>query len=235
VAVQKSRLTVKTLRDRVRGDLGMRSNALLTDEDIDAWALAWQTECAALTHWYRTSDLVNTTADTALYDLPTDCIALEEVRHNDLPLTLVRLVDFYRDNPNWRADDSGTPTHYYLRGTTAYGLYPTPDTTATDEVELFYTAFPPALTLNSDTYYIPTALEEGLVDYCKLMASEKDASGEGARRVDLYTRRVEGWRQKVMSYVGNVAEGEMTVVGGGGSSSFGDLGDIISTRTIPAP
>jgi hypothetical protein len=235
VAVQKSRLTVQTLRDRVKGDLGLRTNALLTDADIDAWALAWQTECAALTHWYRATDAVNTTADQALYDLPTDLIALEEVWHDDLPLQLIRLIDFQRDNPNWRLDGSGTPTHYYLRGTTAYGLYPTPDTTASDVVDLFYTAFPPALTASTDTYYIPTALEESLVDYCKLMASEKDASGEGARRVELYARRVEGWRQKVMAYVGNVAEGELTVVGGGGSASWGSLGDIIATRTIPAP
>lgn len=232
MAVQKTRLSVKTLRDRVRSDIGMRANALILDEDIDAWALAWQTEVAATTHWYRATDAVNTTASTALYDLPTDCIALEEVWHNDLPLQLVRLVDFH---PNWRNDDAGTPTHYYLRGTTAYGLYPTPDTTATDVVDLYYTAFPASPTLNTDFYSLPTALEESLVDYCKLMASEKDASGEGARRIELYTRRVEGWRQKVMAYVGNVSEGELTVVGGGGSSSWGDLGDIIATRTIPAP
>lgn len=235
MSVQKTRLTVKTLRDRVRGDLGMRSNALLQDEDLDSWALAWQTELATLTHWYRTSSAVNTTSGQALYDLPTDCIALEEVWHDDLPLQLVRLVDFQRANPNWRNESSGTPTHYYLRGTTAYGLYPTPDTTAVAALDLFYTAFPPALTLNGDFYYIPTALEESLVDYCKLMASEKDSSGEGARRVEMYARRVEGWRQKAMAYVGNAAEGEMTVVGGGGSASWGSLGDIIATRTIPAP
>jgi hypothetical protein len=234
MAVQKSRLSVKQLRDRVRGDLGLRSNAFVTDEDIDAWGLAWQTELASITHWYRTSDLVNTTANTALYDLPLDCIALEEVRHNDLPLQQIRLVDFYRDNPNWRQDDAGTPRLWYLRGTTGYGLYPKPDTTATDEVELIYTAFPPALTLNTDTYYIPTALEESLVDYCKLMASEKDASGEGARRIDLYTRRVEMWRQKAAAYVDNVDEGSYTVVGGDSSGDSGAFWDI-TDRTIPEP
>ena len=213
----------------------MRSNALLTDEDIDAWGLAWQTELAVLTHWYRTSDLVNTTSGTALYDLPLDCIALEEVRHNDLPLNQVRLVDFYRDNPNWRQDANGTPTLWYLRGTTAYGLYPTPDTTATDEVELIYTAIPPALTLNTDTYYIPTALEESLVDYCKLMASEKDASGEGARRIDLYARRVEEWRRKAMAYVDSLAEGTFTVVGSFGTENVGDWWDAIADRVIPEP
>jgi hypothetical protein len=234
MAVQKSRMSVKQLRDRVRGDLGMRSNALLQDEDLDSWALAWQTELAVVTHWYRTSSTVAATDGTALYDLPTDCIALEEVRHDNLPLQQVRLVDFYRDNPNWRQDAEGTPRLWYLRGSTAYGLYPTPDTTGASAVVLYYTAIPPALTLNADTYYIPTALEESLVDYCKLMASEKDASGEGARRIDLYARRVEGWRQKAAAYVDSVAESVNTVVGGDRSGDGGYWFDI-TDRTIPAP
>lgn len=235
MAVQKSRLTVKQLRDRVRGDLGMRSNALLTDEDIDAWALAWQTECAVITHWYRTSTTTGTTSGTALYDLPSDCIALEEVRHDDLPLYQVRVVDFYRDNPNWRQDANGTPRLWYLRGHTAYGLYPIPDTTDSDALVLYYTAIPPALTLNSDTYYIPTALEESLIDYCKLMASEKDASGEGARRIELYTRRVEEWRRKVAAYVDNLAEGVATVVGSFGSGTDVDWWDDAAARVLPEP
>jgi hypothetical protein len=234
MAVQKSRLSVKQLRDRVRGDLGMRSSALLTDEDIDSWGLAWQTEFAETTHWYRTSDLVNTTANLSVYDLPLDCISLEEVRHNDLPLQKVRLVDFYRDNPNWRQDAPGTPRLWYLRGATGYGLYPTPAATATDEVELIYTAFPPALTLNTDFYYLPTAMEESLVDFCKLMASVKDASGEGARRIDMYARQVEMWRQKAAAFVDSVDEGSYTVVGGD-SSGRGQAWWDITDRVIPEP
>jgi hypothetical protein len=235
VAVQRSRFSMKQLRDRVRGDLGLRSNALLTDEDLDFWGLAAQTELAEITHWYRTSTTAGTVDGTALVDLPSDCIAVEEVRHDDLPLSPIRLVDFYRDHPNWRQDAEGTPTHYYLRGTTAIGLHPVPDTTDVDILTIHYTALPPSPALNTDTYYTPTALEEAIVVYCKLRASEKDAHGEGARRLDYYGRQWEQWKQRALAYVGNVAEAEAVVVGGHGSTPDGDWWDVISSRVIPAP
>ncbi len=235
MAVQRSRLTMKQLRDRVKGDLGLRSSNLIQDEDIDAWGVDAQTEIAEITHWYRTSTSVSSTADTALYDLPTDCLALEEVWHNDLPLCPIRLVDFYRTHPNWRQDDSGTPTHWYVRGMTAYGLHPAPDATVANAIDLFYTALPPTPTLNTDTYYIPTALSEALVCYCKMRASEKDATGEGGRRFELYRNEWEQWKRKAMELVGSVSEGEVTVVGGFGSDYAGDAIDPVIYRTIPAP
>lgn len=235
MAVQKSTFTVKQLRDMVLGDLGLRSSNLVLPEDIDRWAYNAQTELATLTHWYRTSTTDDTVADQALYDLPTDCIALEEVWHEDVPLCQIRLVDFYRSNPNWRQDGSGTPTHWYLRGTTAYGLHIPPGSSTVGAIELFYTAIPPALTLNSDQYYVPTALQDAIVAYCKFMASDKDANGEGGRRVDRWERKWNEWLKKAMAYVGNVAEGEQCVVGGFASDYEGDVIDPVIYRTIPAP
>ena len=239
MAVQKSTYTVKQLRDQVRGDLGLRSSNLILDEDIDRWAYDAQTSIATLTHWYRKTTTANTVAytvsGTELYDLPTDCIALEEVWHDDLPLCQIRLVDFYRDHPNWRLDGAGTPTHWYLRGTTAYGLHVPPDSAVSNAIRLFYTAIPPALTLNTDTYYIPTAIQDAIVCYCKFMASDKDSSGEGGRRVERWERKWEEWKAKAMAYVGNLAEGEHTVVGGYGSGYGGDEFNSLIYRTIPAP
>jgi hypothetical protein len=235
MAVQKSTYSVKQLRDRVRGDLGLRSSNLILDEDVDAWAYDAQTAIANLTHWYRTTVAVATVANQALYDLPADCIALEEVWHNDIPLCQIRLVDFYREHPLWRQDGSGVPTHWYLRGTTAYGLHVPPSGSVAAAIDLFYTAIPPALTLNTDFYYIPTALQDAIVAYCKFMASDKDANGEGNRRVERWERIWEQWKQKAMAYVGNVAEGEHCVVGGFGSDWDGNEVDSLSYRTIPAP
>lgn len=214
MATQKSTYTVAQYRDRVRGDLGLRSQSLLTDAEIDAWGQRAARLVAEHTHWLRKSATAATADGVPLVDLPADLLALEEVWHEGLKLCRVsiRQIERWHGTEDWRALE-GTPTHYYLRGMTALGLYLTPDTTDADALTLHYTYFPAAPSGDSDFYTVPTALDESLIAYGKMRASEKDKSGEGRLSMELYRGEWNEWLRKLRALVEDVDEGQTLIRG----------------------
>lgn len=219
MAAQQSSFTRDQFLDLVRGDLGLRSQSFLTDTDLIGWGHQAQRLIAFHTHWLRKSTTANVTDGTLLVDLPTDAIAIEEVWHGTAGTDLRQLILTREDRiardyfgTEWRANE-GTPTHYYLKGGTAIGLFPTPDTTITNGVTIFYSYFPAAPSGGSATYTVPTALDYALITYAKMRACEKDRTGEGREALALYRSE---WREalaQIKELIGDVAEGELTVVG----------------------
>lgn len=235
MAVQRSTFSQSDLRDIVKGDTGLRGNNLLTDLDINRWGIRAQRQIASETHWYRTSATSNIIASTKEYDLPTDAIAIEEAYHNNLPLTGPIPLDYLENSwPLWRQVSSGTPTLYYLRGSTSIGLHPTPGASITGGLVLYYTAYPANPVNDADFYYTPIVLEEAIEIFCKLRASLKDVSGEGGKRVEYYRQEWAIWERKMAEFVENVSEGELIV---SGSSGAGYRGSWLwnPDQTIPAP
>jgi hypothetical protein len=210
---QLSSFTKAEARDRCRGDLGLRSNNLLTDAEINAWLYEATKLIAWRTHWLRKhATAVNVTAGTAVYDLPADAIAIEEVRYLGDQLTRLSTRDLARSVVEWR-DDSGTPSHYYLYGMTSLGLYPNPDTTTAGALVVSYAYFPAAPTTDADFYTVPTALDKVILDYAKLQASLKDVTGEGQHRVPYYEKQWLQGLKDIESLVGESGEGNLTVLG----------------------
>lgn len=215
MAVQLSSYTKLQARDLVRGDLGLRANNLITDADVDSWMDEAQRLVAKETHWLRKQGTaINVVSGTALYDLPTDMIALEEVWHNSLRLfpVSVRQIEQWHANENWRAL-TGTPTRFYVRGMTAIGLYLTPDTSITSGLVLHYSYYPAAPATTSDFYSVPTVKDGALLTFAKWMGAKKDASGELRQRAQDY--RVE-WQEDLAELkllVGDFSENQLTVMG----------------------
>jgi hypothetical protein len=213
MAVQLSSFTKAEYRDRVRGDLGLRSNALLTDAEIDGWGHESQREVARITGWLRkTGTGIDVTAGTAEYDVPVDALAIEDVRYLGRTLQRVSIRDLRRNDPDWR-DIEGTPTHWYLRGMTAIGLHPNPTATDAGALVPHYTYFPAVPATDSDFYTVPTVLDRVLISYGKMMASQKDSIGEGRDRVALYRAEWEQGLREIAALVGEAAEGNLTVLG----------------------
>lgn len=215
MAVQLSSFTKSTARDRVKGDLGQRATNLITDADIDAWIYEATKLIAKETHWLRKQGTaINVVSGTALYDLPTDLLALEEVWHNSLRIfpVSVRQIEKWHATENWRAL-TGTPTRFYVRGMTAIGLYLTPDTSITGGLVLHYSYFPTAPATDSDFYTVPTVLDRSILTYGKWMGAKKDASGELRQRAQDYKLEWEQDLQDIRALVGDVSENELVVMG----------------------
>lgn len=218
MAVQQSSFTRDQFLDRVRGDLGARSQSYVTDADIIAWGHEAARIIAFETHWLRTSASQNVTDGTLLYDLPTDAIAIAEVWHGaagsqrQLVLNKEKRLAQRHWNADWRAVE-GTPREWYLKGMTSIGLYPTPDTTITNGLKVFYSYWPAAPANGSATYSVPTVLDYSLIVYAKMRACEKDKTGEGREGLALYRAEWSEVLGKLKELVGDVAEGELLILG----------------------
>lgn len=213
----RSTLTLLEMRDRVRGDLGLRDSSLLTDTDITGWLNEAQDIIARETGWYRTSLLTGTTSGTKEYALPLPstgrCLRIEEIKYDAEQLTAVTLDQLLKLDPRYRQAGNGTPWLYYVRGSSGFGLHYTPNVTDTDNLLVIYVAKPPRVSAANDFFYVPHALEDGLLIYAKKLASEKDAYGEGARRVGIYAAEWREFMKMAKAQVNAVAERVVTVAG----------------------
>lgn len=186
----RSRYTLEELIDRVRGDLSLRGSSFLTDAEIIDWLNDAQEEFARETKWFKYSLSLSTVANQAEYDFPdgasAQVLTVDWVRLDDRDLYPLRgqsMLD--RGNWAWR-DQQGTPTHWFLRGVAKIRLWPTPTAASANGLDLFGTGLPPVVTNNQDQFYIPNGYDPALLAYAKMMATRKDAHGEGARRVGMY-------------------------------------------------
>lgn len=225
MATPTSRFTQTGLLDRVRGDLGLRSANLLTDTELAYWGVEAQDIAARETRWYKTSAYVNAVSGTKEYDLPSGCLAIEEVNFSTsgtagthLPMRLVTLSDLYEQDLYWRSSSTGTPLFYYLRGVTSYGLHSTPGTSITNGIQVVYVGLPTAPSAGGDFYAIPYGAGECIIAYVLWRASMKDATGEGGRRVDTYYQRWQQSLNDLKRQVESTSEGEACVLGEAGEA-----------------
>lgn len=234
MAVQRSRLTVAALRDRVRGDLGLRGSSFLLDEDLDFWAQESLDIIAREAMWNISSNTQNGVANQADYDLPADLLQILEVRYDNDPLWGITLRDLDLGYWDWRDADAGTPAYWYLRGTTSISLHPKPSANLTNGLVVHYVARPAVPTGHTDTYQIPASHETAILAYVKLQASLKDMSGEGAKRVGYYQALWEQERAKISDVAGQVGRRELVVGGDHGKRSLYPW-SYNPWKTIPGP
>jgi hypothetical protein len=209
----KSTITQAGLRDRVRGDTGLRGNNLLTDADINAWANEISDEIGQRFRWYRTSATIDSVSGTKEYDFPAGMIALQECHYNQLPMYPLQIADFQRNFAFWRRQGGGTPLWVYVKGNSGFGLHPTPGTSISGGIFLAYEALPPHPANDSDFYTVPYGGERALISGAKLRASEKDSSGEGAKRYEMLVRQHTENMLMLERAIESASEGEATVVG----------------------
>ena len=211
------------MMDRVRGDLGLRDSSLLTDTDLTNWLNEAQDFIATETLWYRTSQALGTTISQKEYALPLPttgrCIKIEEISYDTFQLVPITLEKLLRYDPYYRTNGNSRPQWYYLRGNSGFGLHPTPNVTDVDILNVVYVGKPPRVTGTQDFFYVPHGMERGLIIYGKMLASEKDAHGEGARRVQKYEGQWVQFLQEVKRQVSNVAERVAAVMGEDGAEA----------------
>lgn len=238
---QRSTFSVAQLRDRIRGDLGLRGNGLITDGDVDAWAQEAISIIGGDTAWFRTSATLNIVANQSAYDLPDDLLSVVEVRYNNGPL--LHLTERRMDGGeqawgswwDWRSQASGTPIGFYMLGSTSINLYPPPATNITGGLVILYAATPPAPTSDTERYQVPLGNDTAIVSYCLYKAALKATPGEGSDKVQLYKREWDEALLQARSNLADVMEGSATVVGGDARWRRGYFPWWNPDRTIPGP
>lgn len=211
-------MTRGELITRVRAELANPTSSLYSTDEVGGWLYEAQTRFANETHWFRFGHNMGVTAATAQYDLPSTSsyrtLFIDEVWHNDLKLAHTTKSRIAASTPNWR-NESGTPTHWFLTGSSSIYLYPTPSTTDADALDVFGAALPPSVTAADDQYYMPHGFEDYLINYACWRGCLKDKAGEGMKAVviyqDLWMRDLERGKQKVQE----ADNPEIVVVGEG--------------------
>lgn len=186
----RSRLTLTETITRVKRDLGLSGSNLLSTEDITEWLNQAQEEFAKETRWFKFSLSISAVASQAEYPFPdaaaAQVLSIDWVRVDDrdiYPLGSQGRLD--RGAFDWR-DQVGTPTHWFLRGMSTLRLWPTPSAAGSANIDVFGTGLPPVIAHPEDQFYVPNGYDAAFQAYAKMRATQKDAHGEGARRLGMF-------------------------------------------------
>ena len=228
----RSSYTMEELRDRVLGDLGLRDNGLITENDIDRWAMEAQDKLCQESRWYKVIDYIGASGGVNENELPAKCLGISYVDYDSIPLSPVVLSDLHISHPYWRSD-TGTPSHYYMMGGNAIGLYPAPAASSGAVLMVIYTALAPEPVGDDDFYYCPPGAEDAIVHYCCWKASVKDAGGEGKLRDNQYAALWAHSLRQIKRQVRGLGE-NIPVVYGRKSRRRG-IGWPSRNYTVPAP
>jgi hypothetical protein len=234
----RSTQTLAEISGTVLGDLGLRNNNFVTSGDLTRWCNRAQVILARETQCFHVTTTSGTTSGTAEYPIPAEstgkAIAIQRVMYNGKPLCCVSINQLFAHNYYWQTAGPGTPRYYYHQGLSSIGLYPCPDTTDEDILQITTTVIPPEVTEPEDLLYIPHGLDDAIEIYCKLQASLKDAYGEGKERIAVYRQEWNDVLKRAKDLANTIMENEPVRVGEdawtmGGRNPFWVSPDAVAT------
>jgi hypothetical protein len=171
-------MLVSEITQRVKRQFGDEAGAQITDADIIRWINDAQRDIA------HNNNLLQTTATTPLvssqdqYTLPPDLLTLRSVRCQGRKLSFLSP----EEASDWVGGDTavGEPTHYSVWGA-KIDLYPTPSRSDSDDLQLYYTRQPVAVTLLTEEPELPQQYHNRIVEYCIAQAFELDDNFESSK------------------------------------------------------
>jgi hypothetical protein len=223
----RSSFTLSEAQDQVLGDLGLRSNTIITSGDIGTWLNRAQRRIAVDTRSFITSWNIATVSGTAEYVMPSDAggraISILELLFKNVPLRPVNMAQLYSWNYKWHSQAAGTPLAFWQHGAGSIGVYPAPSSSGTSDLVAWAIAIPPVVTAPEDFFYIPHGCEDALIAYAELRAAVKDAFGEGKDRIPILAAEWKSWELRVQQIV-REAQASMIVRMGEDAIVWGDWG-----------
>lgn len=171
-------LTVQEIFTRIQRSFGDESQAQITSADIIRWVNDAMREIANNNNLLQVKATSPTTVNVSAYTLPTGIARLHSVRFRGLALESISLEQADEligsvDLTIAQGFPVGMPTHYWIWAG-QINLYPAPDTTAANDLTLYYTRQANAVTVVGDTPELPEQYHNRIVEYCMARAYELD-------------------------------------------------------------
>jgi hypothetical protein len=176
----------------VQRQFGDDSGAQITQTDIIRWINQAMVDIARKTDCVQDHKEASVTAGDNNYGLPDDFLNVRKVTYNDSPLqsTTMEIADIMWPERMLSASGGGNPQYYYIWAKVLY-LYPTPATTGSGNLDIYYSRLPAAVTGTLDVPEIPVTYHEDIEKYCLSKAKELDDSmDESALLKKIYDDRI---------------------------------------------
>lgn len=173
-------MLLSEIATRVKRTFGDEAGAQITDQDIIRWANDAQREIAV------NNDLLQVTATTATvagqdqYALPPDLLTLKSVRFQGRRLSSMTSAEM-GEMIGSDAVTRGIPTHFSVFAK-KIDLYPAPDSSDPDDLQVYYTRQPMELMATTDTPELPAQYHNRIVEYCIAQAYELDDNLESSQK-----------------------------------------------------
>lgn len=182
-------MIVSDIYTKVKRQFGDESGVQLTDDDILRYINEGQRQIVmqneGLLEKISTS---NSVKDQASYTIPTDLLILRSVSYkssSDLsyyPLKGLAYQQFNEYIDGWDGTTYGTATPYvFTQFAGNIILFPTPDSSVTNGIKIFYNRTPVDVTSTSDTPDLPLLYHDALVKQCLALAYEMDEDWDAAQ------------------------------------------------------
>lgn len=173
-------LSVGDIATRVKRQFGDESSVQINDADIIRWVNDAQREIAISNDLLQTTGRSTLLAGENIYGLPQGLLVLRSIHCKGRKLKALspQEAEEYADTTE---TVTGNPSHFWVYAS-EITIYPTPDTTVTDGLKIYYTRQPILLTELGDIPEISAQYHTRIVDYCLQQAYELDENWEAANQ-----------------------------------------------------
>lgn len=168
------------VKNRLIRQMGDTSGAQFVDSDFLNWINDAQREISIANDILQKSGSANTTSGISQYALPVDCQKLRRVAYLGTALqltTMEQITEMAPDHDQTSAQGypSSTPIMYWIYAG-QINLYPSPSSTDTNGLTIFYTRQPVDLTVTGNSIDLPDEYFNRIVEYCLAQAYELDTN-----------------------------------------------------------
>lgn len=185
--------TVGEITTSVQRQFGDESGVQITTTDILRWINQAMIDIARKTDCVQDHKEASITSGDKSYGLPGDFINVRNVTYNGSPLrpTTMEIANImWPQRDTIGGSSSGDPEWYYIWGNVLY-LYPTPASSGSGNLDIYYSRLPTVVANPTDTPEIPVGFHEDIERYCLAKAKELDDQLDEAAAIRKdYTDRV---------------------------------------------
>ncbi len=170
-------MNVNEIATRVKRQFGDEASIQITNDDVIRWVNDGQRELAIQNDLLQTAATAAIVAGQDQYFLPPDILTLRSVR---VAGRRIEPISFEQAAPNFTGEARGVPCQF-SNWANRIDLYPTPNYSDANDLQLYYTRIPVAVVSLADVPEIPVQYHGRLVDYCLQQAYELDENWAAAQ------------------------------------------------------
>lgn len=173
-------MNVTDVVNRVKRIFGDEAGVQITDVDLVRWINDAQVQIGLANEGLlETSATANIVASQAEYNVPADMSVLRSLTYNGFRVRVLSFAEFNEYIDGYSASASLSPygtgiPEVFMVWQNLIRLFPTPDTSITNGMKIYYVKNPATVTSLADDLTVPIQYHNSVVDYCLTQAYELD-------------------------------------------------------------